>query len=126
MTVTIIDNSIEIIQRISEQLMGNQVIKNIFHALSYDEAIDLLHQHEHDIFLMDLDIRSNKAVKLLKEIKKKQKQTIVIVLVNQSEKHIADAFKLYGADYVIDKYHEFDQIPELMNTLAQNKTNPGQ
>lgn len=117
MTLSIVDNSIEIIHRLKELLSDNQYIKKIQYAVSYTEASVQLRKNRPDIVLLDINMPENKSYRLLKEIKSGNRKTVVIVLSIHTDSVVQNMCISLGADYFFDKYHEFEKIPGIINKI---------
>ena len=115
MLVLIVDNSIQIIERL-EEIIGELESTAVVHgALSYEEAKKLLKEYNHDIVLLDIDLPGDQSLKLLAEIRMTGKETYVIVLFNYTDNYMIEKCKYYGVDFFIDKYYDFEKLYRLSN-----------
>ena len=69
---------------------------------------------------MDSALPGNKSVHLLKEIKTVNKKSVVIILSMQVNTLTRFKFSVAGADFFLDKYNEFEKIPEHINAIESN------
>lgn len=114
MVVLIFDRSILISERlislISEKMEGIIFYK----ADSYEEAIGLLDEFMPQVVLLDLNFPGNGTIPLLNKIRKANEKTVVIVLFSIADDHKLNLYKEHGADFLFDKYHEFEKIPPVI------------
>lgn len=120
MLVLIVDGSIQIIERIGEMLSESNNATAINSAISYQEAITLFKKNKPSVVLLDGYLPQNLSLKLLREIKQTGYKTAVIVLSINVDDYIKEQYMLQGADYLLDKYHEFEKIPIVINAIAGN------
>ena len=120
MEILIVDSSFIINSRLKTLISeaNNQVI--IYQAKSYMEAIQFYTEKKPDVVILDSMLPGNKSVHLLKEIKTANEKSVVIILFMQVNKleRFKDSFA--GADFFLDKYHEFEKIPEHINAIEAN------
>ena len=90
-------------------------------ASSYEEAKLLFKQNEPEVVVLDINFPGNKSYQLLKEIKETSPQTVVIVLSFRLDEHILQQCSSLGADFFFDKYYEFENVPVIINEMAQNR-----
>jgi DNA-binding NarL/FixJ family response regulator len=121
MRVLIADNSELIIQRLEELLSEITFILMIDRAFSYEEAQRLFNQNKPDVVVLDINLPGNTSYELLKEIKEEAPKTVVIVMSIRLDEYILQQCKNLGADFFFDKYNEFERVPVIINSMAQNK-----
>ncbi len=114
MQVLIVDSSIQIIERLEEIISEAENIIAVHGAVSYEEAKKLFKENKHDVVLLDINLRGNESLKLLREIKKTHGETCVIILFTHIDNYIQEQFKSLGADFFFDKYYDFEKISELL------------
>lgn len=124
MKILIVDSSIQIIERLEEILSEAENITVIYRATSYEEAKKLFKENKHDVVLLDIKLPGNKALKLLKEIKKNRGKTCVIILFTEINNYILELFQFLGAEFFFDKYYDFEKICGVINTLGQIEEKP--
>lgn len=121
MRLLIADKSELIIQRLEELLSELTFILAIDKAFSYEEAQLLFKQREPDVVVMDINLPGNTSYQLLKEIKAASPQTVVIVLSFRLDEHIQQQCRNLNVDFFLDKYHEFENVPVIINGIAAKK-----
>ena len=118
MLVLIVDGSIQIIERIVEMLTELNKATSFYSAISYQEAITCFKKNKPSVVLLDGYLPQNQSFKLLREIKHTGYKTAIIVLSVSIDDFIKKQYMLHGADYVLDKYHEFEKIPIVINSIT--------
>ena len=117
MEILIFENSKQITQRLMELI--SETVKNItfLKASSYSEALYFLRECNPEVMLLDLKYPGNSSVELLKKINQSNSKPVVIALLNETEEAIVTRCKEYGADFIFDKYSDFEKIPGVIKTL---------
>jgi DNA-binding NarL/FixJ family response regulator len=90
-------------------------------AFSYEAAQQLFNQNKPDVVVLDINLPGYTSYELLKEIKEKAPQTVVIVMSMRLDEYILQQCRNLGADFFFDKYHEFENVPVIISGMAQNK-----
>lgn len=121
MQVLIIDNSIQIVQRLNEFLSESTEVSELFSATAYNEALQLFMQHKPVIVVLDHHLPDNKSYQLLKEIKQAEPTTVVIMLAAENDAYAQQQFRLIGADFFFDKYNEFEKVMVVVNDHITKK-----
>ncbi|MBK8087741.1 MAG: response regulator [Chitinophagaceae bacterium] len=123
MVITILGCSKHISNRIAELI--NETNKGVsFHnCCTYAEAIDCLSEQKTDVVLLDFDFEGNKAFDLLKKIRENSAETVVMVLFNLASDFSIKQFRDSGADYLFDKYNDFEKIAPVINAINKRATN---
>ncbi|MCW3119384.1 MAG: response regulator transcription factor [Chitinophagaceae bacterium] len=118
MLILIVDNSLQIIERLEEIILEAQNITAIHSAVSYEEAKKLYKENKHDMVLLDIGLPGNESLKLLKEIKKAEGETCIIILFNHIDNRIEEEYKSLGVDFFFDKYYDFEKICGVIDGLS--------
>jgi DNA-binding NarL/FixJ family response regulator len=126
MTVLIIESSVLISGRIKNFLVEKGEDKTIYQSIGYKKAVLLLDEIDPDVVLLDMYMPGNMSVNLLKNIKENKRNSIIMALVNREDHDMQFKCRSVGAHLVLDKYHEFEEIPRLINSKANERNiNPG-
>lgn len=121
MIVLVVDSSVQIIERLQHLLLETGKIKTVFGAVSFKDATRFLRKNRTDVVLLDGALPGSMSFDLLTEIKTSSPKTAVIIMVNRDDQQLKAKYKLLGADLVFDKYHEFEEISYLIDTLISKK-----
>ena len=120
MQVLIIDNSVLIVQRLKELLSECRNISLLFGATSYTEGVQLFMQHLPAVVILDHNLPDNKSYLLLTEIKQAAPETVVIMLAIVNDEQTKQQCQILGADFLFDKYSEFERIVVVVNDFRIN------
>ncbi len=121
MDVLIVDSSFEIIKRLKELLSAIPAISFIHEAASFREASSVLKKIAPAIVLIDTNLPDNKSAELAKKIRSVLNDTTVIAMAIRIDEQLRFQYKSLGVQYLFDKYHEFDKIPEVVENLVRRK-----
>lgn len=117
MRVLILDRSKELTKRIIDHIEESNQGISFCTAASHDEAVNYLQLHKPDVVLLDLNFYGNTATGLLQTIKQINAKTVVIVWYNHASDYGLKICEEQGADYLFNKYDEFEKIPELISII---------
>ncbi len=123
MVITIFGNSTHISNRIIELIDETNKGVSFYNCSSYAEAITCLSENKTDVVLLDFDFAGNKVFDLLKKIREYSAETVVMVLFNLASDFSMKQFRDSGADYLFDKYNDFEKIAPVINTISKRATN---
>ena len=110
-TLLIVDDSIVVVDRLIPMLESLENIALVIHAGSYEEAIEMLAAVKPDFILLDIQLPDKSGIALLKEIREKDADMIVIMISNQATPEYGNLCKRLGAQYFFDKSRDFELIP---------------
>jgi DNA-binding NarL/FixJ family response regulator len=107
--VFIADPSAAVTERLAASLDGVAAV--IGHATNARDALDGIRNGNPRITVLDIAID---GVELLRQIKNHQPPVIVVVLTHSAEETTRTVCLRHGADYFLDKIHEFDKVREIV------------
>src|SRR5205085_1630879 len=110
MLILIVDSSMQIIERLEEIISEAKNITGIHRAVSSEEAKRLFKENRYDTVILDIDLPGNESLKLLKEIKTRDRKTTAIILFTHMDNYIREQCKYLGTDFFFDKYYDFEKI----------------
>jgi len=117
MKILIIDNSVEMIERLEEIISEASVSAIIYGALSYEAALKSFKENMPEVVLLDISLSGNRAITILKEIKEIEPATTIIVLSINTDDKLKEQCRMLSADFFLDKYYEFEKIPAIINDI---------
>ena len=120
MILLIVDSSPLIIERLASLVAETGKITSMYKASSYEEAGELCKEIRPDIVLLDMSLPDNKSIALCNDIRSGNRDTEFIILSSQSDLADQKPYKKLGVSIILDKYHEFEQIPFAINKIANN------
>ncbi len=120
MVLLIVDGSDIIIQRLAFLITesGSNHISAIHSAATYAAARNLLRKIKPDVVLLDMYLPGQQSIDLLKLIKKNNADVSFIILVNYAAAVAKEKYKWAGADFIFDKYNDFEKIPVAIDAIA--------
>ncbi|MFT3680750.1 MAG: hypothetical protein QM791_10795 [Ferruginibacter sp.] len=123
MNVLIVDGSEIIAERlvilVSETRGGAAC--DIHKATSYERAVDILNDVKPDIVLLDSSLPGNKSIVLFNTAKALNRNVCFIILFNYANTVVQRQYNLMGADFIFDKYLDFEKIPAAIDSIAAKK-----
>lgn len=121
MKVLIVDSSEEIIGRLDEMLSELNSISIVYKAKNCIDALIEVKKNIPDIILLDVNLHNNASFKCARQIKLYHKEIVIIALVNNTEKKDKFQRKNINIEIFLDKYHEFEKIPEAIQLIFNKK-----
>jgi DNA-binding NarL/FixJ family response regulator len=116
--ILIVDTSTLIIRRLGELVSSSPEIDAVDMAISCSDAARKLRERKPDVVLLDLGMFFSNFIRLLKDIKKNYPDIFVIVVSDSPDERIRSQCEQAGADYFLDKYNEFEKIPDTIRSIA--------
>jgi DNA-binding NarL/FixJ family response regulator len=113
-TLLVVDDSIVVVDRLIPLLESIENIAIVIHAGTYQEAIEMLSQIKPDMILLDINLPDKSGIELLKKIREKDREIVVIMITNHATPEYSKLCKRLGANYFFDKSKDFEMIPEVI------------
>lgn len=120
MNVLIIDSSTAVISRFKDLLFENSLIQTVYEATNYTDAIKLFNENKPTLVLLDINLQLNQSYHLIKDIKSTNIKTKIIALSIFLDEPIEKKCLQLGADFFIDKYKQYEQIPAIINNISSS------
>ena len=117
MDILIVDGSAQVTERLSSLLTEPDKNRIIHTALCFTEARTLFKEKRPSLVLLDRWLPENKSIELLKIIKATDNNTKVMILCFFADSDTESHYKLHGADFFLDKYNDYEQIPGIIDTI---------
>lgn len=115
--ILIIERSTEVLDRLIQIVSEIERPKTIFKATGFEETLLLLEDIKPKIVLLDSCLPEHKSIDLLKKIKTDYTTAKVIILSNNPDVRYERHYLSMGADVFLDKYHDYEKLPELINNI---------
>ena len=116
-TLLIVDDSLLIIERLTDALKDHETVKNILTAISYTEAVKILSEKETDIVLLDIQLSGENGIDLLKFIVKEYPGIKVVMCSNLASDYYIKLCRKIGASHFVDKSKDFELIPGMLASI---------
>jgi CheY-like chemotaxis protein len=118
LSILLVDDSYDILVRLSDMLTELNIASEIRTALNYNEALEHFNTHVPDLVLLDIHLPGKNGIELLRYIKHSGKPCCVMMLSNYANEYYRAICINAGADYFFDKTKDFMLIPEAIKNLA--------
>ncbi|MBL7730433.1 MAG: hypothetical protein JNM88_04580 [Chitinophagaceae bacterium] len=118
MKVLITDGSIEIIERLQQALCETEHVSAVYGSVSYRDGYSFFRDIKPSVMLIDSRLADNECERLVKDARSLNDNTNIIVLLNGEDKHQQEKLLALGATRLMDKYHDFENIPGVVNRIA--------
>ena len=122
MKILVVDICQGMIDRLKEILSETENISTVYGAVSYDEALHSFKNNKPQIILLNISSARNKCFTLLNEIKKTGLLPSVIALSFHTDDELKKKCHFFSVDFLLDKYHEFEKIPSIVNKIHSQRT----
>ncbi|MBS1664597.1 MAG: response regulator transcription factor [Bacteroidetes bacterium] len=116
-TIFAVDDSLFILKHLEMMLSGMPGIGRLVSAGSYEDAIPVLESEKPYLVLLDINLPDRSGIELLRYIKVRYPEMIVIMLSNQSDEIYRQRCKALGASHFIDKSTEFELVPQIISSF---------
>ncbi|MEP6596103.1 MAG: response regulator [Ginsengibacter sp.] len=123
MKILIFENSRQIAERLIELIGETKKNLTFYKACSYGEALYFLNECTPDAVLLDFEYPDNSSIELLKRIKASNNKPIILALLSEMNESSVKQCERYGADFIFDKYADFEQIPAAVNAIMVSDDN---
>lgn len=119
MKLVIADDSSVVRERLKTMLSNLEDIETIGQAKDVGEAISSIEELKPDAVILDIQMPGGSGIEVLKQIKKEQPATVVIILTNYPYSQYRQECMAEGADFFFDKSLEFEKAIEVCKGLAR-------
>ena len=117
MKVVIVDDSVEIQERLLTMLREIPGIEIAGQATTVAQAISTVHVLKPDVMIVDLRLPDGSGLDVLRLTQREQIQTRVIVLTNFPYPQYEQRARAAGAYAFLNKAKEFDRVADLVRSL---------
>jgi DNA-binding NarL/FixJ family response regulator len=122
--VLIVDDSPLIRERLKRMLSELEQVEIVGTAEDGDEALRLFEEIQPAFVLLDLEIPRRNGLEVLREIRRRAKPCVVVMLTNYDLPDLRNACLCAGADFFLRKSTEFERVVEIVRTLVQRRRRP--
>ena len=118
------DDSPVMAERMEQMLHDLSGVEFLGHAESIPLALQLIIKKNPGVVILDIHLKKDEpknGIDLLATLKKQYPGLKIIMLSNFSEPQYRETCLRLGADYFLDKTHEFERIPDILGLIRMNK-----
>ena len=120
MNVLIADSSAGILARLSDIITFKTINAIIYNAKNFETALRLFTESKPSTVLLGMNLPGNQSIELLRAIKKTGHNTSIIILSIYINNAMIEECRQLGATVFLDKFLEFEKIPEHINAIECN------
>jgi DNA-binding NarL/FixJ family response regulator len=120
--IFIADDSLIVRERLVTMLDEVAGIEIVGQAENVTEAVSGIRDLQPDVVTLDIGMPGGSGIKVLQNIKQAGAGPMVIILTNFPYPGYRQRYLRAGADFILDKSTEFDQIPDLLERSKWSKT----
>jgi DNA-binding NarL/FixJ family response regulator len=121
MKVAIVDDSTIVRERLVTLLSELQGVEIIGQAEDAIEAAFFIRDTNPDVVIMDIRMSGLTGIDLLKNLKKKKPNPVIIMLTNNAHSLYRMKCMNAGAEFFLDKSTEFEKIPDIVKQLLEGR-----
>jgi DNA-binding NarL/FixJ family response regulator len=118
MKIFLVDDSMQVVERLKAMLALLPGIEVIGSATDLPEALHSIRTARPDVVLLDLRLPSGSGMQVLQMIKNEKLGTIVVVLTNYAFPQYRKRCEEAGAYAFLDKSRDFTAVPQVLRALA--------
>lgn len=117
MRILIADDSVLILERLSEMLNTHQQIEIVGECKNGTEALEALRNLKPDLAIVDLKMPGLTGLQVISEIRKENKTLQFILLTLHTSNSYRQMAMDAGANYFFSKSDDFDKVEMVVNEM---------
>ena len=117
MKVVIVDDSVEIQERLAERLREIPGVEIAGQATTVAEALSAVRQLRPDVMILDLRLPDGNGLEVLRIMQRERSQTRVIVLTSFPDPQYEQRARAAGAYAFLHKAKDFGRVADLVRSL---------
>jgi DNA-binding NarL/FixJ family response regulator len=120
--VFLVEDSPIIRARLTESFCELEQVDVIGFAETEQGACEALATTYCDVVVLDLQLKEGNGLAVLKSLRARDARPVVIVFTNYNFPHYRAKSLELGADHFFDKAREYDQVREVLTSLARSRS----
>jgi DNA-binding NarL/FixJ family response regulator len=121
MRAFIVDDSAIVRMRLAELLATDTEVTVVGQAGTVAAALQEIPRLQPEFVLLDIQLPDGDGISVLQAVKRMTPAPAVVMFTNYADQCYRQRCEIAGADCFLDKSKQFDQIPEVLRTLMQQK-----
>ncbi|MBI1937600.1 MAG: response regulator transcription factor [Ignavibacteriales bacterium] len=117
--VLVVDDSLEVIQNLRKLVEKIDGLTLVGSADNVNAAVTLFSSNKPDIIILDIGLTKGSGIEVLHQIKSLPAPATVIMFTNYSKDAFRKTSIKLGADYFLDKTHDFDRLIDILKEIAE-------
>lgn len=123
--VLLVEDSGILAERLRETVLSVPGVELVGTVDCEADAVELLRRVPVDVVVLDLHLRQGTGFGVLRALRQERRDAVVsIVLSNYDLAEYRRAATALGAEYFLDKLHEFERLPRILQQLGANPLPP--
>ena len=123
MKILIADDSILILERLQEILVGIDQVEVVASLNNGIDTLEALRTLTPDLAIVDIRMPGLSGLEVLNAFRKENKSVIFIILTLHSQGYFKWLAIQSGSNYFFNKADDFEKIAEVITSLCENKKN---
>jgi DNA-binding NarL/FixJ family response regulator len=123
MRVLLADDSVLILERLTEMLSMYKKVEIVGSRKNGEEALEALRTLKPDLAIVDLKMPGLNGLEVLHEIRKEDKSIKIIILTFYSSEHYRKMAIKEGADYFFNKFEDFEEVSMVVAGMLWREAN---
>lgn len=120
MKVFLVEDSALVCERLVEMIEADGVHRVVGQAATYDDALRGIAATAPDIGIFDIKLAKGNGIEALVEARRRVPGLVGIVMSNYATPQHLKASADAGAAMFLDKSSDFERIPEILSSIAQD------
>jgi len=116
--ILLADDSVVILERITELLREVDGIELAGRAGGVGESSRLIEQLHPDVVILDLQMPDGSGFDIIESIKESCPEPVVIVLTNSGALPVRERCLKSGANFFLDKSNKFELLPQIVRGIV--------
>jgi DNA-binding NarL/FixJ family response regulator len=112
--VFIVEDAASLRARLVELIEGVPATRIVGEAATPGDAIEGILRTQPDCVILDLHLRGGSGLEVLRQMRARHCESVIIVLTNRPEPAYRAACLASGAKWFFDKSKEFEKVPEVV------------
>lgn len=112
------DDSAGLRARVKEALAGHPHARVVDETADVPSTLAAIDRHRPDAVILDIQMPGGGGTEVLRQVGATRDRPTFIVLTNHPEHHYRQACHKLGADFFLDKSHDFDRLSEILSDLS--------
>ena len=117
MKVFIADDSLQVVERLTDLLSGLPGIELAGNAGEVSGGLQRIRRLRPDALILDLEMPGGSGLDVLRAVRKELPDLLILVCTNYPYQQYRKECLAAGANYFLDKSMEFDKIPMILGQL---------
>jgi DNA-binding NarL/FixJ family response regulator len=119
--VLIADDSHFILDRLQQMLFSMEDVEVVGAFQNGTDALNALHELKPDLAILDNKMPGIKGIDIIREIRKVDSKVKLMLLTFYADTYYRQQAMKAGADYFFSKNEDFENIPEVIMGLKNNR-----